>query len=67
MSDPLPCIICGQPRDGSRIWCGQPACLEKVLAMPVEEINAIRRQEALDAWKNQPQGRPYIHFTPRED
>jgi hypothetical protein len=45
------CIVCGKPRDGGRIWCGDDACLEIVKAMPVEEINAIRQQEALAAWR----------------
>lgn len=62
-----PCIVCGKPRDGDRIWCGDDACLQVVLAMPVEEISSIRQHEALAAWQQMSaDGRGiYIHVTPK--
>lgn len=64
-----PCIICGQPRDGGRIWCGADACLQAVLAMPLEEIEAVREREVIEALRGAPpaDGRGvYIHITPRD-
>lgn len=65
----MDCIACGKPRDGGRIWCGDDACLKAVLAMPIEEINAIRMREALEAWQSSPpseDGRGvYIHVNDR--
>lgn len=58
------CIICGKPRDGGRIWCGDDACLPAALAMQVEDIAAIREREELEALRKQ--GTPYIHMMPRE-
>jgi hypothetical protein len=61
------CIVCGKPRDGGRIWCGDDACLKVVLAMPDEEINAIREREAIEAWRQEPEGEFYIHLTPKDE
>lgn len=65
------CIICGKPRDGGRIWCGDDACLQAVKAMPLDEINEIRQREALEAWRQSPMpadGRGvYIHITPKDE
>lgn len=63
------CIICGKPRDGGRIWCGDDACLQAVKSMPIEEINAIREREAIEAFRQMPaDGRGvYIHFMPRDE
>lgn len=66
-----PCIICGRPRDGGRIWCGDDECLKKVVAMPVSEINAVREKEAIEAMARSPPPADgagvYVHFTPRPD
>lgn len=60
----MTCIVCGKPRDGGKIWCGDDACLKVVLAMPEEEIAAIREREALEALRKP--GTPYIHLMLRE-
>lgn len=65
----MQCVICGKPRDGCRLWCGDEACLQACLALPVEYLNAIREREAVEAMRPAPaDGRGvYIHMTPRED
>jgi hypothetical protein len=63
----MTCIICGKPRDGTRLWCGGESCYQAVKAMPFEKLNAIRQREAIEAWKqNPPSANIYIHMTPRE-
>lgn len=65
------CIVCGKPRDGGRIWCGDETCLEAVLGMPVEEVNEIRQREAIEALRQSPMPADgsgvYIHITPKDD
>jgi len=69
--NPDQCIVCGKPRDGGRIWCGDDACLEVVKTIPTEKLNALREREAIAAWRQHPMpadGRGvYIHVTPKEE
>lgn len=69
MNEDRPCIVCGKPRDGGRIWCGENVCFQVVQDMPTEELNAIREREAIEAFRQMPaDGRGvYIHFTPRDE
>jgi len=62
---PRPCIICGKPRDGDRLWYGSDECFEQVAKMPTDELNAIRMREAIDAW-NAP-AVAYIRLKGRSD
>jgi predicted nucleic acid-binding Zn ribbon protein len=69
--NPDQCIVCGKPRDGGRIWCGDKECLEIVKKIPTAKLNAIRQREALAAMRKSPApvdgSGVYIHMTPREE
>jgi hypothetical protein len=63
--------VCGKPRDGGRIWCGDDACLEIVTKIPTAKLNAIRQREAIEALRKSPPPADgsgvYVHITPKED
>jgi hypothetical protein len=62
---PKPCIICGQPLHNTRLTCASAECEEKLGEMTTEELNVMREKEAIEAWQDVLDGRPYVHFTPR--
>ena len=73
MNDSKTCIVCGMPRDGDRLWCGNDACLEVAKTLPTHTLNEIRMKEALEALPRiDDNGMPvhsgvYIHFTERKE
>lgn len=59
------CPICQQPRDGTRLWCGGEACGRKLEAMSTAELNALRLQEVIAAFRRAPDA-TYIHTRDRQ-
>jgi hypothetical protein len=63
------CIICGKPRKGVALLCGDESCIEAAKDFPAEKLSEIRLQEAIETMRQGPaDGRgAYIHMTPRPD
>ncbi len=60
-----PCIICGKPRDGTRIWCGSDECYAKVQLIP-DKVAAVRGREAIEALKQAPPDKIFVHIYERD-